>query len=260
MIVKGIALTALVASTPLALFATQDPLRAEAKQALQQEAEKNNAETRRLAAELKRQKLDVQRARNELRAAQKDLVTLRSQLNAALDRLDGTFAPQRERNCAPSRSRMLMSHYQWMRDQGHKQRADGVLAKVVKQVGDDAGRLNSTAWGLMTNKDTAGKFDDVALALTKRMAEVTATDKRRRGRVDYNHLDTAALANFLNGKVETAIKLQSEAIAKGGRSDDFRRRLRTYQAAQLALTKASKGVALPAATMVASANEDEDEE
>lgn len=258
MIIKGIALTALVASTPLALFATQDPLQAESKQAVEQKAEKNNAETRRLAAELKRQKLSVQRARTELQAAQKDLGTIRRQLGAALDRLDGTFEPKRERNCSPSRSRMLMSHYQWMRDQGHKQRADGVLAKVVKQVGDDTGRLNSTAWGLMTNKDTAGKFDEVALALTQRLAQVRTADKRRRGRVDYNHLDTAALANFLNGKVETAIKLQADAIAKGGKSDDFRRRLRTYQAAQVALVKASRGLMLPAATMVAS-NEEEEE-
>lgn len=258
MIIKAIALTALVASTPLALFATQDPASAESKQATEQKAEKNNAETRRLAAELKRTKVNVQLARTELHAAQKDLGTIRRQLNAALDRLDGTVQPQRERNCSPSRNRMLMSHYQWMRDQGHKQRADGVLAKVVKQVGNDAGRLNSTAWGLMTNKETAGKFDEVALALTQRMAQVTATDQRRRGRVDYNHLDTAALANFLNGKVETAIKLQGDAIAKGGKGDDFRRRLRTYEAAQVALAKASRGVVLPAATMIAS-NEEEEE-
>ncbi len=258
MIIKGIALTALVASTPLALFATQDPLRSESKQALEQKAEKDNAETRRLAAELKRSKLNVQRARTELQAAQKDLTVLRRQLNAALDRLDGTFEQKRERNCSPSRNRMLMSHYQWTRDQGHTKRANNVLTKVVKQVGDDTARLNSTAWGLMTDKDTAGKFDDVALALTQRLEQVRAADKRRRGRVDYNHLDTAALANFLNGKVQTAIKLQQDAIAKGGKSDDFRRRLRTYEAAQVALTKATRGVALPAATMIASNQEDEE--
>ena len=85
-----------------------------------------------------------------------------------------------------------------------------------------------------------------------------AADQRRRNRIDYNHLDTAALANFLNGKVDAAIKLQLQAIAKGGKSDDFRRRLRTYEAAQVALSKASRGVALPATPMVAS-NEEEEE-
>jgi len=152
---------------------------------------------------------------------------------------------------------MLMSHYQWMRDQGHQQRASGALAKVVEQVGDDAGRLSSVARDLMTDKETAGKFDDVALALTQHMGQVKSADKRR-SRIDHNHLDTAALANFLNGKVEAAIKLQEQAIAKGGNGDDFRRRLRTYEAAQVALAKVNRGVALPAATMVAANDEDEE--
>ena len=51
MIIKGIALTALVASTPLALFATQDPIHAtEAPAAAAQQAEKSQAEARRIEA------------------------------------------------------------------------------------------------------------------------------------------------------------------------------------------------------------------
>lgn len=108
----------------------------------------------------------------------------------------------------------------------------------------------------MTNKSIAGKFDEVALALAQRMEALTAADKRRR-RIDHNHIDTAALANFLNGNVEKAIALQKKAIAKNS-SSDFRRRLRTYEAARTALAKVQRGVALPAATMIAANNEDEE--
>jgi hypothetical protein len=258
MIIKGIALTALVASTPLALFATQDPIHAtEAPAAAAQQAEKSQAEARRIEAELQSAKDNLRRARAELRAAQQDLTLLGKQLHAALDRLDGTVEPQPERNCSPSRNRMLMSHFQWLRDQGHQQRAGDALAKVVKQVGDDANRLNSVAWDLMTDKETAGKFDDVALALTQRLEQVQTADKGKR-HIDHNHLDTAALANFLNGQVDAAVRLQQQAIAKGGNGDDFRRRLRTYEVAQAALAKAARAVALPTATMVAANEEDEE--
>ena len=84
--------------------------------------------------------------------------------------------------------------------------------------------------------------------------------EKRKSRMHYNHLDTAALAYFLNGKIEQAVSLQKQAISKGGRNDDFRRRLRTYEAAQLTVAKAQQGMALPAATMVATANEEEEEE
>lgn len=260
MIVKGIALTALVASTPLALFATQEPAAgSQAPQAVERSLEQDKAAERRAADEVQRSKQNLQRARAELHAAQQELGVLQKQLDAALDRLDSSVEPQRERNCSPSRNRMLMSHFQWLRDQGHRQRAGDALSKVVKQVGDDTSRLNSVAWDLMTEKETAGKFDDVALALMQRLEQVrnTSSDKRHR-RVDHNHLDTAALANFLNGKVAAAITLQQQAIARGGNSDDYRRRLRTYEAAQIAVAKANRGVALPTATMIAANEEDEE--
>ncbi|MFN3243699.1 MAG: hypothetical protein ACE37K_19490 [Planctomycetota bacterium] len=255
MIVKGIALTALVATTPLALFVSQDPAKQDPKPAVQRQ-EKPQPRT----GELRRAESNVKRARAELKNAQRDLARLRDQLNAALDRLDQHVTPQRESNCAPSRNRTLMSHYQWLRDQGHQQRAQGTLASVVKRVGDDPGRLNSVAWDLMTDKATAGKFDEMALAMTERMEALVAKSSRRRGQSHYNYLDTAALANFLNGNVEKAITLQRTAIERGGRSDDFRRRLRTYEAAQSALVKATQAKPLPAATMVATNQEEEDEE
>ena len=38
----------------------------------------------------------------------------------------------------------------------------------------------------------------------------------------------------MNGDVDAAIELQEKAIAKGGRSEEYRRRLRTYEAAKQA--------------------------
>lgn len=251
MIVKGIALT-IVATTPLALFVNQDPQQPRQPERIERPAESSKGD-------LLRAKTDLQRAQAELKAARRDLSALRGQLEAALDRLDQSVEPERERNCSPSRSRQLMSHYQWLRGQGHEQRADATVAKIVERVGDDAGRLNSTAWSLMTDKDTAGKFDELALAFAKRMEAVAKSGNGRR-RISYNYLDTAALAHFLNGNVEQAIKLQEQAIASGGSNDDFRRRLRTYQAARVAVAEATRGLAAPEATLIASAKEDEDDE
>lgn len=250
MFVKGIALTALVASTPFALFVAQDPVSSSPGVQDPKPAERTDA--RNYKTEWQRSQSNVKRARAELKAAQRDLKRLKTQLEAALDRIDEQFVQERDRNCSPSRGRAMMSHYQWLRDQGHQQRASGALAKVVKQVGDNASRLNSVAWDLMTDKATAGKFDEVALALTQRM-------ERNRNQMHYNHLDTAALAYFLNGKVDKAITLQQQAIAKGGRNDDFRRRLRTYEAAHKSLVQAQQSRALPAATMVATADDEDDE-
>lgn len=244
MIIKGIALTALVASTPLAMFATQEPAAGVATPARQGER-----------SELLRAKADLVRARAELQAARGDLNKLRSQLDAALDRLDVHVAPEHDRDCSPSRNRMLMSHYQWLRQQGHRQRADGTAEKIVARVGDDPGRLNSAAWDLMTDKETAGKFDELALAMTRRMP--LADDNARR-RMHPNYLDTAALAHFLNGEVEQAIQLQQQAIARGGNGDDYRRRLRTYEAARVALQRAARELTPAAETMVASNGEDDE--
>lgn len=252
MFVKGIALTALVASTPLALFATQDP-NGSGRQPQSPAARSAAEQPERGEARPGHQELE--RARQQLEAARRDVRLLREQLDAALDRLDSHYRVERDRGCSPSRGRALLSHYRWLRDQGHEPRAGAVLAKVVDQVGDDVRRLNGAASDLMTDKDTAGKFDDVALALTRRMEQTSGGAAKLR----YSYLDTVALACFLNGDVEKAVRVQRQAIASGGRSDDFRRRLRTYEAAQLALEQARDASELPAATMVAS-NDEEDEE
>jgi hypothetical protein len=235
MLVKGLVLTAVVASTPIALAVTQDP-----------KAPPKPAEAAARADELQRQQAaELAAARVALAGAREELARLRTQLERALDALGSTVEPQRERNCAPSRSRALMSHYQWLRDEGHGTRAAGTLAKVVEQVGDDQNRRNSVAWNLMTDKETAGKLDDVALAIAQRMEQGGARDA--------NHLDTIALAYFLDGRFARAVELQQQAIAAGASGDDARRKLRTYEAARDALAN-SQGTAAPT-TMIAAAND-----
>jgi hypothetical protein len=243
MLVKGLVFTAVVASTPLALVVTQDPRSAD-----RPAAAVRADDTQRLLQEARRQAEQdaaaLAAARRELAAAREELAHIRQQLDDSLDALDLTFAPQRDRNCSPSRSRALMSHYQWLRDHDHAQRAAGVLAKVVDQIGDDPRRLNSVAWSLMTDEETTGKFDEVALAFAERIEQSGEE-------LDPRLLDTVALARFLNGQVERAVALQKQAIERGGRGDDYRRRLRTYEAAQVALAKAAAVPAAQPATFVA---------
>jgi hypothetical protein len=83
----------------------------------------------------------------------------------------------------------------------------------------------------MSERETAGRFDDVALALVQRM-------EANGGLQQHHQFETAALAYFLNGKVGEAVARQQQAIARGDRGDDARLRLRTYEAALAAVAKA----------------------
>lgn len=60
-----------------------------------------------------------------------------------------------------------------------------------------------------------------------------------------------ALAHFLNGKIDRAIELEQQAIAAGGNGDEYRRRLRTYEAAREALVKNQGASAAVGPRMVA---------
>lgn len=231
MLVKCLVFTAVVASTPFALVVTQDP------QATPRPAAAARTDDPQRLLQVARQQAEqdaaaLAAAQRELAAARDELARIRQQLDDSLDALELTFAPQRDRDCSPSRSRALLSHYQWLRDHDHAQRAAGVLARVVDQVGDDPRRQNSVAWSLMTDDETTGRFDEVALALAERI-------ERSGDELEPRLLDTVALARFLNGQVERAVALQKQAIEHGGRGDDYRRRLRTYEAAQVALAKAA---------------------
>src|SRR5690606_29016729 len=112
----------------------------------------------------------------------------------ALHLLQASTRPeQRHGNCAPSRSRPLLTQFQWMQKNGHAERAERTLATAVERIGDDAGRLNSVVWSLITDEETAGEFDGAALALARRMQQA--------GGLNHQQLDTVALACFLGGFV-----------------------------------------------------------
>lgn len=266
MLIKGFCLGAVLVSTPLCLLTESTPERAagvvtEVQLAGHvQEPQPDQSLTRHQQKELKK-------VRRELAEAKRELADMRRQLGEILDTMDAQFAKQQHRSCAPSRNRALMSHYQWLDHNGHDKRAEKSLNTIVAAAGKDVGRLNSLAWDLMTDKDTVGKFDRVALALADQM------EKSRKLR--HHYIDTIALARFLNGQVDRAVDLQKRAIAAGGNSDDYRRRLRTYEAAQEALLVARQGapaqptpgtpversVPMKAATgtVLASANEEDEE-
>ncbi|MCA8963983.1 MAG: hypothetical protein H6838_20070 [Planctomycetes bacterium] len=256
MLIKSFVLGAALVSTPLCFLDVQGPGRAGSSPAAAGRQDPH-------AGSLQRTEQQLQAARNELEAARRDLADLRRQIDELLDIADqGLIAEPRRRgnqSCSPTRNRALLSHYQWLERNHHDQRAEKALAAVVEQAGNDAGRMAQMARELMTQKETAGQFDRVALALAQ---QIEKGNSRHR---DARLLDTMALANFLNGGVEHAIELQQLAIANGGNNDDFRTRLRTYEAARTALVAAkdapvtapaaSGEAALPAA--IASANDDE---
>lgn len=129
--------------------------------------------------------------------------------------------PERHNSCKPSRR--LITHYRWFHRNGHAPQAKKTFDRVVDQFGKSNSNLNRTAWKLMTDNETSGEYDDVALALAERM--------EKNGSLDHRQLDTVALAKFLNGKTEEAIALQKRAIKAGGRDSDYCRRLRTYETA-----------------------------
>lgn len=250
MLIKSFVLGAALVSTPLCFFDLQGPERNGAATPAAASTEATQGES---AAQLQRTQQMLAAARRELQSAQRDLADLRRQVNELLDIADaGLLARRRDgsQSCSPTRNRALLSHYQWLDRNHHAERAEKALAAVVELAGSDVGRLAEMARELMTEKETAGQYDRLALALAQRVEQ--AANGRR---LDARQLDAMALAHFLNGGIDRAIALQEAAIEAGGRGDDYRRQLRTYQAARAALVAAQGGEA--AAPAIAAAHDDE---
>jgi hypothetical protein len=222
MLVKTLAIGAIVASLPLCLIAAR-PDFAPAQTPGESTPTLDHAA--------------LERLQRELREARAEAKELREELQECLDHLDLAVMPAREPNCTPSRS--LLFHYQWLDQRGHDERKKRVLDKISEQHHGRPERLDALARELMDDKETAGKFDRAALALTERALAAGSPRPRT--------LDTAALAHFLNGHVDDAVRLQREAL--GARDEDeYRRRLRVYEAAQAAV---GKSAAVPSATIAA---------
>lgn len=184
---------------------------------------RRNSELQRLREALRKAKRGADTALRQLNSERDRAAKLKSQLAECMDFLVANTTRQRQ-SCRPSRR--LLTHYQWMHRNGHDKHANKILEHIVRRNGgDNADQLNHLARRLMTSKDYAGKFDELALALTTRMQK-----SGRKLRCEM--LDTIALASFLNGNVDDAIRFQQQAVNQSRHNDDYVRRLRTYEAAK----------------------------
>ena len=173
--------------------------------------------------EVEQLRAEVEALRKQVQSAKEQRQNLKGQLDEALDMIvDSTKVVRHRHSCTPSRSRSLLTHYQWMEQRGHEKRADKLIAQVIKNHKDDPGRMNSLAWNLMTEKGLAGKFNRAALRIAERMQE--------HRKLQHHYLDTIALAHFLNGNVKIAVENQRKALS-ANKSGDYRRRLMVYEAA-----------------------------
>jgi hypothetical protein len=83
--------------------------------------------------------------------------------------------------------------------------------------------LNNDAWYLMTQAATMGRFDTLALAHCEEM-------QRQYGAgISYGNKDTVALAMFLNGRLDTALELQTEATTQSGGDPEYVGRKARFQ-------------------------------
>jgi hypothetical protein len=84
--------------------------------------------------------------------------------------------------------------------------------------------LNNDAWYMITRPDTVGRFDPFALAQCEEM-------QRQAGQgLDFGSKDTVALALFVNGKIDEAVELQTEATKESNREPVYVGRLTRFQA------------------------------
>lgn len=215
---KTTALCCSLIALPLFLSAApQDPVRRGS------EAAPSDARLRELEAEVRRATERAERAEDALKA-------VRTQLEECLDLLENS-TERRSHNCAPSRS--LITYHQWMDQRGHAERAARMLDRIVEGVGQDPNRINALAWNLMTDEETMGDYDRTALALVERL-------RAAGGDLPHRHLDTAALALFLNARIDEAIAVARQAVDQSSENSDYRRRLRMYEAARTAARTAAR--------------------
>lgn len=78
---------------------------------------------------------------------------------------------------------------------------------AIQLAAGDATVLNEFAWGLLTELDTKGQFNELALAAADQLYNAPGGD-------EWGQLDTIALAKFENGAVDEAIKIEKRAIEK----------------------------------------------
>lgn len=133
--------------------------------------------------------------------------------------------------CADARALAAVRYAAALRCDEDPTRAREIASDFMEQL---AGRtvLNNTAWELMTELPTLGRFDLFALALAQRMLD-------QRPVLEAFELDTVALAMFLNGRLDDAVELAAAAVEKSGGEGEYVERLERYRDA------AAQGKAAP---------------
>ena len=118
----------------------------------------------------------------------------------------------------------------------------GARHKLQKRCGDDeaaaatmigyrkkrvsADTLNNDAWYLIVRPESMGRFDTLALAQCQEMERLEGDG------MDFGNKDTVALAYFVNGHLDKAIEMQSEASKASGNNPVYVGRLTRYKASK----------------------------
>ncbi len=123
------------------------------------------------------------------------------------------------------RFRLLSRH---LRDYGG---ADCAGRRLVACVTDDPRYLNSFAWQLLTETPFRGKLNPLALHAARAMTKVEGWRAHWR-------IDTLALAEFENGHIDSAVRLQADAVehCDAASRSRYEVRLKRYRAALVAAT------------------------
>ncbi|MCB9918217.1 MAG: hypothetical protein H6832_07420 [Planctomycetes bacterium] len=167
------------------------------------------------------QQREIERLQAALAVQEGENVEIRRQLNESLDMLEAQDTQERRHNCTPARNSLV--YFQWCDKNGHEERATRSLASWIERHGRNDRQVLEQAWSLMTSRETMREFDRAALRLAEHAVQ---DDEEPSARA----CDVLAMAKFFDGQVEEAVSLQQRAIASEDR-DDYRRRLRMYEAA-----------------------------
>jgi len=126
----------------------------------------------------------------------------------------------------PDNARHLLTKFRIMAASSKDHRGIEELGRlVIKKGADDPTLLNEFAWGLLTEEDTEGKFNELALAAAQQCSEAS-------GGENWMYLDTLALAKFETGARKDAVALQEKAIElcdNGMALIELRQSLKRYQ-------------------------------
>ena len=108
---------------------------------------------------------------------------------------------------------------------GDEQAAAKLMVEYRKAAGE--GRdLNNDAWYLIVQTPTMGRFDTLALAQAQEL------ERQMGDAISFGNKDTVALAYFVNGHVDKAVELQTDATEQGGNQAVYVGRLTRFRAAQ----------------------------